>query len=152
MQFTGPSEPSQQEQTLCAAVAATTKVPSRGKAKLEFSLCWDNPVVHFGSAKIKHYRYHKLLCSFTSAPIWHLCSGKMLANTRAVLYQMYMLLGCMREFILLGMTVSFSLNLLVNAVPLRKAEQFAVRMYFLYVIKTLIIHKGESKGFVCCQS
>ena len=76
----------------------------------------------------------------------------MLANTRAVLYQMYMLLGCMREFILLGMTVSFSLNLLVNAVPLRKAEQFAVRMYFLYVIKTLIIHKGESKGFVCCQS
>ncbi|XP_068685354.1 non-lysosomal glucosylceramidase-like isoform X1 [Montipora capricornis] len=55
---TEPSEPSQQEQTLCAAVAATTKVTSRGKAKLEFSLCWDNPVVHFGSAKTKHYRFY----------------------------------------------------------------------------------------------
>ena len=53
---TGPSEPSKQEQTLCAAVAATTKVSSKGKAKLEFTLCWDNPVVHFGCPNHKHYR------------------------------------------------------------------------------------------------
>lgn len=54
----GPSEPSKQEQTLCAAVAATTKVSSKGKAKLEFTLCWDNPVVHFGCPKHKHYRFY----------------------------------------------------------------------------------------------
>ena len=53
---TGPSEPSKQEQTFCAAVAATTKIPSKGKARMEFALCWDNPVVHFGSSKNKHYR------------------------------------------------------------------------------------------------
>ena len=57
--FIGPCEPSRQEQTLCAAVAATSKIPSNGNTKLEFALCWDNPVVHFGSAKTKHYRCHE---------------------------------------------------------------------------------------------
>lgn len=56
----------------------------------------------------------------------------------------------MRKFILLGTTVSFSLNLLISAIPLSTAEQFAVRVY---LIKTLvIIHKGELKGFVSGQS
>lgn len=60
-----------------------------------------------------------------------------------------MLLWCMRKFILLGTTVSFSLNLLISAIPLSTAEQFAVRVY---LIKTLVtIHKGELKGFVSGQ-
>ena len=52
----GRSEKSKEEHNLCAAVAATTKIAAHGKAKLEFSLSWDNPVVHFGSSKKKHYR------------------------------------------------------------------------------------------------
>ncbi|XP_073242353.1 non-lysosomal glucosylceramidase-like isoform X1 [Porites lutea] len=55
---TGSSEPCKQEHILCAAVAATTKIQARGKAKLEFALCWDNPVIHFGSSKTKHYRFY----------------------------------------------------------------------------------------------
>ena len=67
----------------------------------------------------------------------------MLANNRVVLYQIYMLLWCMHEFSLLGTTVTFSLNLLISAISLRTAEQFAVSVY---LIKTLvIIHKGELK-------
>lgn len=54
----GRSEKSKEEHNLCAAVAATTKIAAHGKAKLEFSLSWDNPVVHFGSSKKKHYRFY----------------------------------------------------------------------------------------------
>lgn len=55
---TGPSELSKEEHILCAAVAATTRIAPHGKANLEFSLSWDNPVVYFGSSKKKHYRFY----------------------------------------------------------------------------------------------
>lgn len=55
--YPGPSELSKEEHILCAAVAATTRIAPHGKANLEFSLSWDNPVVYFGSSKKKHYRY-----------------------------------------------------------------------------------------------
>ena len=55
----------------------------------------------------------------------------------------------MHKFILLGTTESFSLNLLISAIPLRTAEQFAVRVY---LIKTLvIIHKGGGGVESFCQ-
>lgn len=74
----------------------------------------------------------------------------MLANTRVVLYQIYMLLWCMHEFILLGTTARFSLNSVISPIPLKTAEQFAVRVYLIKA--PVIIHKGEWKGFVSGQS
>lgn len=54
--FIAEGPKSKPEQSICAAVAATTKIPKHGTGKLEFCLAWDMPVVHFGSNRKKHYR------------------------------------------------------------------------------------------------
>lgn len=56
----------------------------------------------------------------------------------------------MHEFILLGTTARFSLNSVISPIPLKTAEQFAVRVYLIKA--PVIIHKGEWKGFVSGQS
>ena len=52
-----PGPASRPEQTLCAAVAATTKIaPKGGTGKMEFALAWDMPIIHFGNKNKNHYR------------------------------------------------------------------------------------------------
>ncbi|EDO31657.1 predicted protein, partial [Nematostella vectensis] len=55
---TEPSPPSRSDQSLCAAVAATTTVAARSRGELEFALAWDMPVIYFGNSKKRHYRYY----------------------------------------------------------------------------------------------